>query len=301
MAEPGARSGGPAALRIAPATTVGAVDLTVADLDGSVAYYERAIGLRVRERTDGLARLGAGAGDLLVLHEQAGARPVHGHAGLFHFALRVPAREDLGRWLAHAVRDRVTLAGASDHLVSEALYLRDPDHHGIEIYRDRPRDVWPRDGARIRMATLPLDLEDLAASGGAPDPGWEGLAAGTVMGHVHLHVADIADTERFYSGVLGLDVSAHLGDEATFLSAGGYHHHVGGNVWAGRGVTQPPPGSARLRHFTLVLPDAAERDRVAGRVADSGQAPLPVGDALRVLDPAGNALHLTAAASEQAA
>jgi catechol 2,3-dioxygenase len=283
---------------IAPDTTVGPVHLTVADLNRSVEYYELAIGLRAIERDSGRARLGANGTELLVLYEEPGAEPVRGHTGLFHFALLLPDRPALARWLVHAAEARVPLSGMSDHLVSEAIYLRDPDWHGIEIYRDRARDDWPRSGdGGVQMDTIPLDTDDLLTA--LPEDGrgaFEGLPDGTTMGHVHLHVADIADSERFYSGVLGFDVMTRYGRDATFLAAGGYHHHIGGNVWAGRGVSPPPPGSAALRHATIVLPDAAERDRVAARVADSGQEPEQEqgGDVL-VRDPGGTALVLTAA------
>jgi catechol 2,3-dioxygenase len=183
----------------------------------------------------------------------------------------------------------------SDHLVSEAIYLRDPDGHGIEIYRDRPRAEWPGDGhGGVRMDTLPLDTDSLI--GVIDDPAsvgpYPGMPGGTTMGHVHLHVADIADSERFYRDVMGFDVMAHL-PEATFLSAGGYHHHLGANVWAGRGVSPPPPGSAALRHATILLPDAAERDRVAGLIAEAGQEPETREDGVMVRDPGGNRLLLT--------
>jgi catechol 2,3-dioxygenase len=151
-----------AAVRIAPATRVGAVHLTVADLERSIAYYTGAIGLALRERDGAVARLGSGNEDLLVLYEEPGARPVEGHTGLFHFALLLPGRAALASWLRHAIDERVQLTGASDHLVSEALYLRDPDGHGIEIYRDRPREEWPKTpGGELAMVTLPLDLEGL--------------------------------------------------------------------------------------------------------------------------------------------
>jgi catechol 2,3-dioxygenase len=284
-----------AAERIAPATTVGAVHLTVADLARSLDYYTRAIGLRERERGGPLARLGSDDEDLVVLHEEPGARPVQGHTGLFHFALLVPDRPALARWLRHAADARVPMTGMSDHLVSEALYLRDPDGHGIEIYRDRPRDEWRWDGDRVRMATLPLDAVDLvSAAGGNGSEPFAGLPGGTTMGHVHLHVADVADTEAFYRDVLGFDVVASLGDQATFMSAGGYHHHVGANTWAGQGATPPPPGSAALRHATILLPDAAERDRVVDRVAAAGGEVGEVDGAPLVRDPSGNALALVA-------
>ena len=279
-------------MKIAPDTTVGAVHLTVADLDRSLDYYRNAIGLEAREREDGVARVGAGGHDLLVLYEEPGAKPVHGHAGLFHFAILLPARPDLARWLVHAAQTRVPLTGASDHFVSEAIYLRDPDGHGIEIYRDRPREQWERVGDQIRIGTVPLDTDDLLAAANGAEP-LDRMPSGTRMGHVHLHVADIADTESFYGDTLGFDVTAHM-SEATFMSAGGYHHHLGGNIWAGRGATQPPPGSAALRHFTIVLPDEAERDRVVARVADAGQDPEPLDGGVMVEDPAGNRVLLTA-------
>lgn len=276
---------------IAPATTVGPVHLAVSDLERSLAYYRDAIGLDVLEQDGGRASLGAGGRELLGLVEEPGARPADGYSGLFHFALLVPERVDLARWLAHAVRDRVPLTGASDHFVSEALYLRDPDRHGIEIYRDRPRAVW--EGQVARMTTLPLDLDDLLGELGGPQPEhFAGLPAGTDMGHVHLRVASIPETVRFYRDVLGFELMTEFADQAAFLAAGGYHHHIGGNVWESRGAPQAPPGTARLRHATIVLPDAAARDEVLGRVADAG---IPVeGDAL-VRDPSGNALRLETA------
>jgi catechol 2,3-dioxygenase len=237
---------------------MGAVHLTVADLDRSLHWYQPTLGLQVHGRDDGVARLGAGGEDLLVLYEEPGAQPAPHHTGLFHYALLVPERADLARWLLHAARNRVPLQGMSDHLVSEAIYLRDPDWHGIEIYRDRPRSEWARDGDQIRMATLPLDTDDLLRSLDDPDTAFERMAGGTVMGHVHLQVADVAETERFYGEDVGFDVMARYGSDATFMSAGGYHHHLGGNVWQSRGASPPPPGSAALRMFTVVDPGAAE-------------------------------------------
>jgi catechol 2,3-dioxygenase len=273
---------------------MGPVHLTVADLERSLDYYRRAIGLQVLERADGRASLGVHGRELLAVVEQSGARPAPHNTGLFHFALRVPERADLARWLAHASRERVPLSGASDHFVSEAIYLRDPDHHGIEIYRDRPRETWEN---RVdEMTTLPLDLDDLLRE--VDDPATaaiDGLPPGTDMGHVHLQVADVPETVAFYRDVLGFGLTALLGDQAAFLSAGGYHHHIGGNVWNSRGAPPPGPGTAALRHATIVLPDAAERDRVAGRVADSGQDPEVRPDDVLVRDPSANALALQGA------
>jgi catechol 2,3-dioxygenase len=278
---------------IAPATTVGAVHLGVADLDRSVGFYERAIGLRTLERDGGRASLGAGSEPLLVLSEEPGAPPADGYAGLYHFALLVPSRPDLARWLAHAISERVPLTGASDHFVSEAVYLRDPDHHGIEIYRDRPREQW--EGQVGRMGTWPLDVDGVLGDLPESPPRFDALAEGTRMGHVHLRVADVESTVAFYRDVLGFELMAQLGPQAAFLSAGGYHHHVGANIWESRGRPQAPAGTARLLHATVVLPDEDERDRVVGRVADSGGEPEEREDGLLVRDPSGNALLLATA------
>jgi len=278
-------------MEIAPATRMGSVELSVADLDRTIEYWQRVIGLRLLERDDGRASLGTDT-ELLRFVEEPGAQPDHGHTGLYHVALLVPDRAGLARWLAHVAREQVELQGLSDHAVSEAIYLRDPDWHGIEVYADRPRSGW--DGRVFElMTTMPLDVQDLF--GELEDPATEpfdGLPDGTVMGHVHLRVADVPKTVEFYNGVLGMGVTAQLGPSAAFLSAGGYHHHVGANVWESRGASPAPPGTATLKQATIMLPDAAERDRVAGRVADAGQEPEAREEGLLVRDPSGNSLLL---------
>ena len=276
------------AAEISPATTLGAVHLTVSGLDNSLAYYRETIGLDVLERGDGVARVGAGGRELLVLVEEPGAPPAQGHTGLYHFALLVPERTDLARWLAHAGRDRVPLAGLSDHFVSEAIYLSDPDGHGIEIYWDRPREGWEGLVAE-RLTTMPLDVASLLGELRDPESEpFDGLADGTVMGHVHLKVRAIPETIAFFRDGLGFGLMAQLGMQAAFLSAGGYHHHFGANTWESAGATPPPPGTAALRQATIILPDAAERDRVLDRVAKRG---YEVADST-VRDPSGNALLL---------
>ena len=278
-----------------PATTrMGAVHLTVSGLERSLGYYRKEIGLDVLDQGAGRASLGAGETELLGLVEEPGARPSGRHTGLFHFALRVPERVELARWLAHAARDHVPLVGMSDHFVSEAIYLTDPDGHGIEIYHDRPRELWEGQ-VMSRMTTDPLDVAGLLAE--LDDPAaapFDGLPAGGDMGHVHLQVADVPDAVSFYRDVLGFEVMAELFGTAAFFGAGGYHHHVGANTWHSRGASPPPPGSAALHHATIVLPDAAERDRVAGRIADTGQEPEARPDGVLVRDPSGINLHLTA-------
>ncbi len=218
---------------------MGAVHLSVSDLDRSIAYYESAIGLRVHSRDGDRAALGTGGEDLLVLTARPGARPANGFCGLFHFALLVPERTDLARFLLHAASEKVALTGLSDHFVSEAIYLRDPDAHGIEIYWDRPRELWEGQVGQ-RLTTQPLDTHDLVR--GVDAAAFDGLAGGTVMGHVHLRVADVPATNAFYAGVLGFGVMAALGDQATFLSAGGYHHHLGAQHLGERRAPARPGG-----------------------------------------------------------
>jgi catechol 2,3-dioxygenase len=279
------------AVTIPAETRMGPVHLTVADLRRSLDYYRRVVGLDVLEQTDGRASLGASSTELLVLVEEPGARPDDGHTGLYHFALLLPTRADLGRWLAHTVRDRVPLTGLSDHYVSEAIYLRDPDYHGIEIYADRPRELWEGQ-VGSRMTTEPLDVQSLL--GEADASAFEGLPGGTVMGHVHLKVAGIPETVEFYRDVLGFDLVVERVPQAAFLSAGGYHHHLGANTWESAGATPPPPGTAALRHATIVLPSVEARDEVARRVADAGQEPEETPEGLTVRDPSANRLVLAA-------
>ena len=277
-------------MTIAPETHMGPVSLTVADLDRSLEYYDRAIGLATLERDGATARLGTPERTLLELTEIPGAAPADGHTGLFHFALLLPDRADLARWLVHAARDGVAMTGASDHFVSEALYLRDPDHHGIEIYWDRPRGHW--EGQVHRMGSWPLDLDAVVGELGGEDPGpYAGMPDGTVMGHVHLRVADVDATVAFYRDALGFELMAHLGDQAAFLAAGGYHHHLGANTWESRGAAPAPEGSATLRHATIVVPDGAEHDRLVMAAADGGARV----DGSVITDPSGNRLLLAIA------
>ncbi|HEY9458127.1 MAG TPA: VOC family protein, partial [Gaiella sp.] len=238
-------------------TRLGAIRLRAGDIGLLRDFYERVIGLRAIASEDGVTALGAGDASLveLVSDPDAPPRPPR-TTGLFHLALLVPARADLTRALRRVFENGWHLSGASDHLVSEALYLSDPEGNGIELYRDRPREEWPREGDEIAMATLPLDLEDLLAEPGAGDDA-PAMPAGTVLGHVHLQVKDLDSAAAFWVDALGLDVTASLYPGALFVSAGGYHHHVGLNTWAGVGAPRPPAGARGLDRFELVLPDAA--------------------------------------------
>jgi catechol 2,3-dioxygenase len=256
---------------------MGLVELSVSDLGRSLAYWQDAIGLRVLSRENGTAELGADT-PLVRLVEESGARPALGFTGLFHVALLVRDRPSLGRFLAHAAREQIQLTGLSDHVVSEAIYLRDPDYHGIEVYADRPRAQWEGRVAQT-MTTIPLDTDSLLAEAGGAEFG--GLPDGTTVGHVHLCVRDVDETIAFYRDTLGMGLTAHLGDQAAFLSAGGYHHHLGGNTWETRGAPPAPQGTARLLRYTIVVPDDEELERVAERIGGT-----------EVRDPSGNPLVL---------
>ena len=270
---------------------MGPVALTVTDLDRSLAYYQENIGLQVLARAGDAAMLGAGATPLLALEATAATRAVPSAAGLYHFALLVPSRLELARTLQHLVTTRTPIGGASDHHVSEALYLSDPDGHGIEIYRDRPRAEWVDAGGRFFMTTERLDVEGVMGELARDDRPWTGMDAGTVMGHVHLQVANVDAARRFYMDVLGFD---HMIDypSAGFLSAGGYHHHLGINMWNSAGRGQAPASAAHLRWFTVNVPAAEELQAVAARAAAHGIETTAQGDTLQLRDPSGNALHV---------
>jgi catechol 2,3-dioxygenase len=266
----------------------------VADLDRAMEFYGGVLGLR-SQGVDGARALTAdGRTPLVVLHGRPGAPPKPPHTtGLYHYALLLPTRADLARTLRRLADRRYPIEGASDHLVSEALYLADPDGNGLEIYADRPREAWPRRQGRLQMATEPLDVQGLLreVSGNPP---WEGLAPATRVGHVHLHVADLARAEAFYRDVLGFELVLHFGASAAFLSVGGYHHHIGLNTWAGAGAPPPPEDAAGLRYFTLRLEDDREAAGVRARLARAGVAGHPHDGGLLVRDPSGNGILIEA-------
>ncbi len=285
---------------IAPGTVIGQVQLIVPELERSLSFYERQLGLIGAERPDGSVLLG-GAADgspLLSLFGDSAAPPRDPRrTGLFHVAVLVPTRRDLAVALVRLAQGGWQLDGASDHLVSEALYLSDPDGNGIEIYHDRDRAEWPHDGAgRLQMATLPLDLDDLLAElRDTPfDPDRDAqMPVGTRIGHVHLQVAELDQIERFYSGILGFDVTVRGYPGALFVAAGGYHHHIGLNTWNSRGGAIPPPGAVGLRAYELRLGSEAALDDVLARVGAAGIATEVAADgATLVRDPSGNGVLL---------
>lgn len=277
-------------------TAVGPVRLTVADLGRALSFYEGVLGMSGVRQPDGDYALSAGGAPLLSLDERRGARPKPQRStGLYHVAILMPSRVELARVIARLAETRYPLGGASDHLVSEALYLDDPDGNGLEIYADRPRDAWPKAGREVRMSVDPLDIEGILGElDGAPGP-WAGLPAGTTIGHVHLHVADLRAAEAFYVGVLGFEVMQRFGNSALFVAAGGYHHHLGLNIWVGAGAPPPPPDAVGLRHYAVRLPDAGALAAVVGRVRAAGLALEEAADGHFVRDPSQNGVLLVVA------
>jgi catechol 2,3-dioxygenase len=285
----------PAAFQLPGEIRLGPVRLQVSDLAKSIDYYERVIGLRTLDRTPTTARLGAkdDGATLVELRERKGATPVprRGRLGLYHFAILLPDRAALGRLLAHltALGGHV---GMADHLVSEALYLTDPDGLGIEVYVDRPPDSWRVEGNTLAMASDPLNVPDLLDAGGGV--AWTGAPRGTRIGHVHLYVADLSAATAFYHSALGFDKVVLDFPGAQFFSAGGYHHHVGTNTWAA-GAPRPTDSDARLLEWTIHLPAPTDVEAAAKSLAGAGYAVgREAGDAVAA-DPWGTPVRISAA------
>jgi catechol 2,3-dioxygenase len=270
------------------ALRVGPVHLAVTDLDRSVAFYQDAIGLRQQRREDGLAALGAGGEDLLVLHEEPGAQPAGRHAGLYHFALLHPNRTELARALGRLAITRTPIDGASFHGISEAVYLPDPDGNGIELAADLPRDEWPEEWD---VRPQPLDLRELFGLVEGEEP-QRHADPGLVIGHLHLHVGDVEQGLAFYRDLIGFDVIT-LMPSAAFVSAGGYHHHLAFNTWRGEGAPPAPANTVGLREWTVVLPEAADVAAVRERLEAAGVPVEEAGDgSFLTRDPWGNALRV---------
>ena len=270
---------------------IDAVYLTINDLEQSLIFYKHGLGFRVHHQTESTAALGAGENDLLVLLENKRAQRSLGTTGLYHFAVLVPSRAHLAHSLQHLIEMKIPIGGFADHLVSEAIYLADPDGNGIEIYRDRPRHEWPFVNGQIQMATDPLDVKDLLAE--ADGDNWNGLASKTIIGHVHLHVAQIPASENFYRDVIGFDLMLRFGKSASFLSTDGYHHHLGINTWVGVGAPPPPADCIGLRYFVLKLEDETAYIQIRDRIK---QADLPheeTHSGIRIDDPSANTILLT--------
>ncbi|MBI5304657.1 MAG: VOC family protein [Chloroflexi bacterium] len=277
---------------IHPDTTLGYVRVAVSNVDESLIFYQNALGLQLRERAGNTAYLGAGADDIVVLEQATNAQLPAPATGLYHFAIRVPSRHALAQSLKNFIETKTPLGGFADHLVSEAIYLADPDGNGIEVYRDRPRNEWYDAHGKLTMATDPLDVRGLLGEVQGNGAGWQGMERGTQLGHMHLKVAQIAESKKFYCDVLGFDFVADYGPSAAFVSAGGYHHHIGMNTWESAGAPPPPPDTIGLRDFIVRLPNRAELDTVLGRVEHAGIAIEATHAGSLVRDPSQNGVVL---------
>ncbi len=279
-------------MTLLPATThIGQAHLTTADLKRSLAFYHEALGFHVISQADGDVTLSADGHTVhLRLSEHPGWQLKPRSTGLYHVAIRLPNRAQLGRVFLRLVQRRYPFGGFSDHAVSEALYLNDPDGNGLELYRDRPREQWVIRDGQVQMTTEPLDVDDLLAE--ADDAPWRGIDPATDIGHVHLHVSDLGRARVFYGEVLGLAVAADWsGHGALFMSAGGYHHHLGLNIWAGS--RRQPPQTLGLESFSLVVPDQMALEAARERIAQAGvEAETSADGALRVTDDDGNRVDL---------
>ena len=266
-----------------PDTTLGPVTIRVADIERSLRFYQEILGFQPAAGGNGFAALGAGGPPVVLLKQVPGARAMRRSSGLYHFAILVPSRPALGQALRRLAEAEIGI-GEADHLVSEALYLSDPDGNGMEIYRDRPRSEWKWSNGSVQMATEPLNLEGLLKEGDSDPSASRLFPEGTRIGHVHLQVADVEQAVAFYHGAVGFDVTAAW-QGAAFLSAGGYHHHLGLNSWASRGAPAAPEGSTGLESFVIRVPDEEARAGIAQRLQSAGAAARMEDGILRARDP----------------
>lgn len=273
------------------ATRLGMVALNVSDLARSLAFYQESLGMQHLGEENGAHLLGAGEAPLLRLfHRPEALVPPPRSSGLYHFALLFPSRPALAAMLWRLAARNTEFQGFADHLVSEAIYLADPEGNGIELYRDRPREQWQYEGSTVQISTLPLDTDDLLAEATAPAAE---MAPGTTVGHIHLQVGDLARAVHFYENIVGFEMVTRYGPSAAFLSAGGYHHHLGLNTWAGVNAPRPPSGSRGLRWFQVVVPGAEALSAVLSRIRNAGHSVDETDDGYVVTEPSGAHFHLT--------
>ncbi|SFQ04526.1 VOC family protein [Salibacterium halotolerans] len=250
---------------------IGSVVFTISDLEQSLSFYEELLGFQVIEKTPCTAKLSAdGKHPLIVLEEREDAirKPLH-TTGLYHTAVLLPDRTSLGMILRRLVQHDYPLQGAADHHFSEAVYLPDPDGNGLELYRDRDRSQWTYDDEGwIYAPTVPLDADAVLQA--AEGKEWQGMPAATIIGHIHLHVGDLEETKAFYVSGLGFSPMVHMGDHALFVAAGGYHHHIGLNIWAGRDAARPPENAVGLKEYTITMRDGQKLDEVRSRLQKAG-------------------------------
>jgi catechol 2,3-dioxygenase len=276
-----------------PDIRFGILSLTVSDLHRALSFYQGVLGFEVSQRKVNTVRLALPGGpDLLELNENPKAQPRPGHTGLYHFALLLPNRVELARAFQRLIDARYNPEGFADHLVSEAIYLSDPDGNGIELYRDRPREEWPFDNGQLSMSNAPLDINGLLEELRGKKHKTDSLHPETIIGHLHLRVASIPAAQAFYTKTLGFDLMQYFGHSAAFVSAGGYHHHIGFNTWQSAGSPPPPPDSTGLRCLTLLLPSQAELDSLLTHLKETGADLHASAKELRIADPSGNQIKL---------
>lgn len=269
---------------------IGKVRLKVRDLDAVAGFYRNVLGLTVMAKDDREATLGAGGTPLLVLEgDPALAAGDRRQAGLFHTAFLMPTRADLARWLGHAVQTRVPLQGASDHIVSEAIYLADPEGNGVEVYVDRAISRWLDSNGKIQMTTDPLDVQDLLAAG--EGTAWAGFPESGSIGHVHLQVGGTVESDSFYRDVLGFDITVDY-PGANFYGSGGYHHQLAGNVWNSRGAARRPESMAGLDNVEIIVRDTADIENIVARAENAGMEPVNDENGTTLRDPWGIAITL---------
>lgn len=275
-----------------PITYTDEVGLKVLDLDGMKKFYRDIIGFEVISEEGNEVRLGTDGNSLLRLTASEGLMPKRGrYAGLYHFAILLPNRKELGKILLH-LHNRGIRVGSSDHLVSEALYLSDPEGNGIEIYRDRDPEEWSWSGGEVAMAVDPIDAEGILREAGLANESWSGMPAGTLMGHVHLHVSNLPEAQKFYTEGIGFEVVTQMGGQAVFLSDQKYHHHVALNIWNGMGIPALPENEAGLDFFTLVVADEVKRSEMADRLSALGAEVTEADGYWETKDPAGITIRL---------
>ncbi len=285
---------------IHPATRLGHVHYTVANLDRQISFYQTILGFKLHWREGQSAGLGAGKEDLLRLTELPGARRVHRTTGLYHTAFLVPTRWDLAQLLRSIAVTRTPIQGMSNHGTHHAIYLPDAEGNGIELAWDFPQEQWPKTFEEMLRNNRGLAPDEVFSALSESDAVWEGLNPATKVGHVHLHVANLPPTLHFYHEVLGFELPLDMAnaprefaESAIFFAAGGYHHHIGTNVWQGVGAPPPPADATGLRYFTIVLPNQAALDGLVERINAEGIASEPTDSGLLIRDPAQNGLLLT--------
>ena len=276
-----------------PNTFVGQVNLKIQNLERSITFYKEVIGFKVLEQTSRSATFSAdGKTALLSVEQPDNVVPKQRRTtGLYHFALLLPKRSDLAKIVQHFVEIGVQL-GSSDHLVSEALYLSDPDGNGIEIYVDRDPSEWNWNNSEVEMTVDPLNFSDLLSYG--KQQSWKGLPAETVMGHIHLNVSELKKTEEFYIKGLGFEVVNRYGTQALFISDGKYHHHIGLNTWNGVGAPTPPPNSVGLESYTLMLSSEEKKNNIIALLKEIGASVTEENGSIVTTDPSGNRIRLIA-------